>query len=91
MTAVRIHNEPESSVALKIGVIVGALGALVLVGWMFNLPVIRSVFPGRVTMKATTAMAKSAGFILVERPSTTKPEPSTASPELPKTSPGASC
>jgi PAS domain S-box-containing protein len=56
MTAVRIRNEPQSSHALMMGLIVGALGTLVLVGWMFNLAVLKSVFPGLVSMKANTAL-----------------------------------
>jgi PAS domain S-box-containing protein len=56
MTAVRIRNEPQSSLALMMGLCVGALGTLVLVGWMFNLAVLKSVFPGLVSMKSNTAI-----------------------------------
>jgi len=52
----QIRNEPQSSVALMMGLFVGALGTLVLVGWMFNLAILKSVFPGLVSMKANTAM-----------------------------------
>jgi PAS domain S-box-containing protein len=56
MTAARIRNEPQSSFALMVGLFVGALGALVFVGWMFNLAVLKSVFPGLVSMKVNTAI-----------------------------------
>jgi PAS domain S-box-containing protein len=56
MTAVRIRNESQSGVALMMGLIVGSLGALVLLGWMFNLAVVKSVLPGLVSMKANTAI-----------------------------------
>jgi PAS domain S-box-containing protein len=56
MTAVRIQNESQSSFALMMGLFAGALGALVLAGWMFNLAVLKGVFPGLVSMKANTAI-----------------------------------
>src|SRR5665213_345320 len=56
MTSVRIRNEHQSSLALLMGLFVGALGTLVLVGWMFNLAVLKSVFPGLVSMKVNTAI-----------------------------------
>ncbi|MEW5856255.1 MAG: chemotaxis protein, partial [Cyanobacteriota bacterium] len=37
-----------------IGVI--AIGCAVLVGWMFNIPILKTVLPGLVTMKANAAV-----------------------------------
>lgn len=54
----------ERSVLLSISqiasVIVILIGCMVIVGWMFNISMLKSVFPGLVTMKANTAI----GFIL---------------------------
>jgi len=56
MTTMQTRNETQSSLALMMGLFAGALGTLVLVGWMFNLAVLKSVFPGLVSMKANTAI-----------------------------------
>jgi PAS domain S-box-containing protein len=56
MNALRIRNEPQCNLALMMGLCVGALGTLVLVGWVFNFAVLKSVFPRLVSMKANTAI-----------------------------------
>ncbi|BBP04997.1 hypothetical protein TPL01_19290 [Sulfuriferula plumbiphila] len=54
-------------------VITGTLGLAVLVGWVFSVPLLKSVFPGAVEMKANTAvglvLAAWALFMLGKRPS----------------------
>ena len=42
--------------ALSLGMLVVILGLSVLVGWMFNIAALKSVFPGLGTMKANTAL-----------------------------------
>ena len=44
----------------KAGIAVIVIGSMVIVGWMFNIPALKTVLPGLVTMKANTA----ACFIL---------------------------
>jgi len=44
----------------KISILVFAIGCLVMLGWMFNIPTLKSIFPGLVTMKVNTAL----GFML---------------------------
>jgi PAS domain S-box-containing protein len=56
MTAGPNRNVPQLRLELILGLIVGTIGALVLVGWRFDFAVLKSVFPGQVPMKATTAM-----------------------------------
>src|ERR1700689_1745766 len=43
-------------VATMLGLLVVGIGALVLVGWRFDIAVLKSVFPGRVSMKPNTAL-----------------------------------
>jgi hypothetical protein len=56
MIPIRHQIVQQSRVALLLGSLVGTLGTLVLVGWMFNLAVLKSVFSGLVSMKANTAI-----------------------------------
>ena len=54
-------------------VLTAALGVIVLAGWAFGLPLLRSVLPGAVEMVANTAvglaLAGCALFVLGDRPS----------------------
>jgi len=52
------HN--SSSPAKLLGYLTIAVSGAVLVGWCFNIPALKSILPGFVTMKANTAI----GFIL---------------------------
>lgn len=65
-----VEGEPKTAIpapcrprftASALGLFTAAAGAMVLVGWLFNIPSLKSVLPGFVTMKANTA----AGFVLV--------------------------
>lgn len=55
-------NPRESllSAAVAIAITVFVIGCVVILGWMFDIALLKSVLPGLVTMKANTAM----GFIL---------------------------
>jgi PAS domain S-box-containing protein len=53
----------NSRVALLLGSLVGTLGTLVVMGWMFNLAVLKSVFPGLVSMKTNTALGILLGGV----------------------------
>ena len=53
----------QGSVALSLGLLLGALGALVLVGWRFDIAVLKSVFPGLVSMKPNTALGIMLGGV----------------------------
>ena len=52
------HN--SSSPAKYLGAVTIAVGGVVLLGWCFNIPALKSILPGFVSMKANTAI----GFIL---------------------------
>ncbi|MCL1465420.1 methyl-accepting chemotaxis protein [Argonema galeatum] len=40
----------------KASIAVIAIGCIVIIGWMFNIPLFKSILPGLVTMKANTAL-----------------------------------
>ena len=50
------HPIPRTA-ALVVGLLTIAAGLMVLVGWSFDIPVLKSVLPSFVTMKANTAVA----------------------------------
>lgn len=45
------------SVSQGMSIAVTLIGLIVLLGWIFNIPVLKSVWPGLVTMKANTAIS----------------------------------
>jgi hypothetical protein len=57
MTSDLPRDERLRRTALLAGCLVAALGAAVLAGWAFDLPALKSIYPGMVTMKANTALA----------------------------------
>jgi PAS domain S-box-containing protein len=61
------------SISGATSVFVMVVGGLVITGWIFNIPLLKSVLPGAVEMKANTAvglvLAGCALFILADRPS----------------------
>ena len=63
MNPARYRGMAQGSVALSLGLLVGALGALVLIGWGFDVAVLKCVFPGLVSMKANTAMGMLLGGV----------------------------
>ena len=74
------HQHPTRNTSFVVALLVrstavltAALGVIVLAGWAFDLPLLKSVLPGAVEMKANTAMglvlAGSALFIFGDRPS----------------------
>jgi PAS domain S-box-containing protein len=55
--ALRLHRDKAfQSVALLAGLLVVALGVIVLIGWTFDISALKSVFPGLATMKVNTAL-----------------------------------
>jgi hypothetical protein len=64
---------PPALLVRLAAVLSAALGAVVLAGWAFGLPLLKSVLPGAVEMKANTAvglvLSGCALFILGDRPS----------------------
>ncbi len=67
-----VRTRPESWAA----VVVMVAGAMVLVGWVFDIAALKSVLPGRVAMKANTAVGfilTGIALLLVARPPTSRP------------------
>lgn len=48
-----------------LGIIIGLIGALVICGWLFNVPIVTSVIPGYVAMKFNTACCFLAAGISI--------------------------
>lgn len=59
---VRLTNWPTflKGLAKQAGLLVTVIGCVVMIGWIFNIPMLKSILPMWVTMKANTAL----GFIL---------------------------
>ncbi|MCT7984895.1 EAL domain-containing protein [Laspinema sp. A4] len=61
----RYSNPPTTSSAIaslqsvsqRMSIAVTLIGLIVLLGWIFNIPALKSVWPGLVTMKANTAIS----------------------------------
>ncbi|WP_413173136.1 PAS domain-containing protein [Anabaena azotica] len=63
MTKIYIDNANLNSLARnlssKLGITTALIGCIVLLGWIFNIPILKSMLPGLVAMKVNTAL----GFI----------------------------
>src|SRR5579871_796997 len=56
-------RRPRTTPSQVAGLLSAALGFLVLVGWVSDVPWVKSVLPGAVTMKANTAVAFLLGGV----------------------------
>ncbi len=64
---------PLSAASQVAGFVTSVVGLLVLIGWQFDIAILKSVLPGTVSMKANTAAAfllAGLALIFLQRPST---------------------
>ncbi|MBC8319252.1 MAG: hypothetical protein H8E34_00870 [Bacteroidetes bacterium] len=74
VSQVPLYKFPQSAFAYVAGLITAAVGLLVLIGWQFDIGILKSILPGVVSMKPNTAVAfllSGLALLLLQRTATT--------------------